>query len=94
LFVNRDGNPLSTRSVQRLLHRYAQKAGLSSLTTQALRYYYARSIYEQSGDLQTVAAMLGHRHLATTVRYLRPSMLPDASSPDPNVPGATPENDR
>ncbi|MGD2041022.1 MAG: tyrosine-type recombinase/integrase, partial [Anaerolineae bacterium] len=74
LFVNRDGNPLSTRSVQRLLHRYAKVAGLDGLTTQALRYYYATSVYEQSGDLQTVADMLGHRHLATTVRYLRPSM--------------------
>ena len=38
LFVNRDGNPLSTRSVQRLLHHYARAAGLDALTTQALRY--------------------------------------------------------
>jgi len=73
LFVNRDGNPLSTRSVQRLLYRYAQAAGLDSLTTQALRYMYARRIYERSGDLRTVAHRLGHRHLATTIRYLRPS---------------------
>lgn len=73
LCVNRDGRPLSTRSVQRLLHRYAQAAGLEGLTTQALRYVYAREVYEVSGDLQTVARYLGHRHLATTIRYLRPS---------------------
>lgn len=72
LFVNRDGNPLSTRSVQRLLHRYAGAAGLETLTTQALRYTYARRVYEQSEDLEAVAELLGHRHLATTVRYLRP----------------------
>jgi integrase/recombinase XerC len=72
LFVNRDGNPLSTRSVQRLLHRYARAAGLDSLTTQALRYLYARRVYEQSRDLEAVAELLGHRHLATTARYLRP----------------------
>jgi site-specific recombinase XerD len=72
LCVNRDGNPLSTRSVQRLLHHYAQAAGLDGLTTQALRYLYAREVYELSGDLKTVARHLGHRHLATTVRYLRP----------------------
>jgi integrase/recombinase XerD len=72
-FVNRDGNPLSTRSVQRLLHHYARVAGLEGLTTQALRYVYARRIYESSGDLKTVARRLGHRHLATTIRYLRPS---------------------
>jgi integrase/recombinase XerC len=72
LFVNRDGNPLSTRSVQRLLHRYARAAGLDTLTTQALRYIYARKVYEQSQDLEAVAELLGHRHLATTARYLRP----------------------
>jgi integrase/recombinase XerC len=70
--VNRDGNPLSTRSVQRLLRHYAQAAELDGLTTQALRYVYARRVYESSGDLKTVARNLGHRHLATTIRYLRP----------------------
>ncbi len=70
--VNRDGNPLSTRSVQRLLRHYAQAAELDGLTTQALRYVYARKVYENSGDLETVARYLGHRHLATTIRYLRP----------------------
>lgn len=72
LFVNRDGNPLSTRSVQRLLQRYAKEAGLESLTTQALRYIYARRLFEQCQDSETVAELLGHRHLATTIRYLRP----------------------
>ncbi len=70
--VNRDGNALSTRSVQRLLRHYARAAELDGLTTQSLRYVYATRIYEDSGDLRTVADYLGHRHLATTVRYLRP----------------------
>jgi integrase/recombinase XerC len=74
LFVNRDGNLLSTRSVQRLLRRYAREAGLDNLTTQALRYVYARRVFEDCGDVETVARLLGHRHLATTVRYLRPSL--------------------
>jgi integrase/recombinase XerD len=72
-FVNRDGNPLSTRSVQRLLRHYAGAAGLDGLTTQALRYVYARRIYQGCDDLRTVARRLGHRHLATTIRYLRPT---------------------
>jgi integrase/recombinase XerD len=70
-FANRDGKPLSTRSVQRLLDRYAQKAGLEGLTTQALRFVYARTAYDKSQDLEEVARLLGHRHLATTTRYLR-----------------------
>ena len=70
--VNRDGNALSTRSVQRLLRHYARAAGLKGLTTQSLRYVYATRIYESSGDLKAVADNLGHQHLATTIRYLRP----------------------
>jgi len=71
--VNRDGQPLSRRSIQRLLRRYARAAGLDGLTTQALRFVYAKRIYTRSGDVKTVARHLGHRHLATTIRYLRSS---------------------
>jgi len=81
LFVNRDGRPLSTRSVQRLLRHYARAAQLSDLTTQALRYLYARQAYETSQDPETVARLLGHRHLATTIRYLRPSPVSRETSP-------------
>jgi len=70
--VNRDGNALSTRSVQRLLRHYAHAAELDGLTTQSLRFVYATRVYESSGDLAMVARVLGHRHLATTIRYLRP----------------------
>jgi site-specific recombinase XerD len=56
--------------VQRLLHYYAKAADLDGLTTQALRYVYAQKVYENSRDLKTVAQYLGHRHLATTIRYL------------------------
>ena len=70
--VNRDGKALSTRSDQRLLRHYAHAAELDGLTTQSLRFVYATRIYESSGDLKVVAQYLGHRHLATTIRYLRP----------------------
>jgi len=83
LFINRDGRPLSTRSVQRLLRHYARAAQLSELTTQALRYLFARRAYETSQDPETVARLLGHRHLATTIRYLRPSPAPGDNAPVP-----------
>ena len=71
-FVSQDGRPLSTRSIQRLLHTCAQASGLDGLTAQDLRYIYARSAMNKYGDVKQVARLLGHRHLATTVRYLRP----------------------
>jgi integrase/recombinase XerC len=95
LMVNRDGNPLSTRSVQRLLHHYAAAAGLDGLTSQALRFQYAKRLYESSKDIATVARLLGHRHLATTIRYLRPSAPPrvqhQAQPPEPASAGGDSE---
>jgi integrase/recombinase XerC len=67
-FVNEDGHPLSTRSVQRLLHTC-----VAGLTAQDLRYIYARTAYDKCGDVREVARLLGHRHLATTIRYLHPN---------------------
>jgi site-specific recombinase XerD len=84
-FVNRDGNPLSTRSVQRLLHYYAAAADLPGLTTQALRYEYAKKVYEDCDDLEAVARLLGHRHLATTIRYLRPGSPHEERPPMPEA---------
>jgi site-specific recombinase XerD len=71
-FVNQDGRPLTTRTIQRLLHTCARAAGLDRLTAQDLRYIYARTAYDQCGDVKEIARLLGHRHLATTIRYLRP----------------------
>jgi site-specific recombinase XerD len=36
----------------------------------------SRKVYKESSDLETVAQRLGHRHLATTIRYLRPDLSP------------------
>ncbi|MBN1135594.1 MAG: tyrosine-type recombinase/integrase [Anaerolineae bacterium] len=74
-FVNQDGRPLSTRTIQRLLRTCANAAGLDSLTAQDLRYVYARTAYDQCGDVKEIARLLGHRHLATTIRYLRPNSV-------------------
>lgn len=89
-FTNRDGNPLSTRSVQRLLHHYAEAADVEGLTTQALRYEYAKRVYEDCDDLETVARVLGHRHLATTIRYLRPGSPHEEQPPMMEAPDGDP----
>lgn len=91
LFVNRDGRALSTRSVQRLLHHYASAAGIDGLTSQALRYQYAKMVYQRTGDLEAVARRLGHRHLATTIRYLRP-VLSNQEVAQPQPPQRGPQD--
>jgi site-specific recombinase XerD len=71
LFVNRQGQVLSVRSVQRLVSHYARVAGLEGVSTQTLRYTFARRAFlERNGDLSEVARMLGLRDVAGVRRYL------------------------
>lgn len=71
LFVNRQGQALSVRSVQRLVSHYARIADLEGVSTQTLRYTFARRVFlERNGDLSEVARMLGLRDVAGVRRYL------------------------
>jgi len=70
LFVNRQGQPLSVRSVQRLVSRYAQQAGLEGVSTRTLRHTFARRVLRRDLEPVQVARMLGLRDVAGVRRYL------------------------
>jgi integrase/recombinase XerD len=70
LFANRRGQPLSVRSVQRLVSHYAQRAGLEGVSTRTLRHTFARRVLEMNLDPVQVAQMLGLRDVAGVRRYL------------------------
>jgi len=70
LFVNRQGHPLSVRSVQRLVSHYAQRAGLEGVSTRTLRHTFARRVLDMNLDPVQVARMLGLRDVAGVRRYL------------------------
>jgi len=70
LFVNRQGQPLSVRSVQRLVSHYARSAELEGVSTRTLRHTFARRVLEMSLDPVQVAGMLGLRDVAGVRRYL------------------------
>jgi site-specific recombinase XerC len=70
LFLSREGRPLSTRSVQRIVRARAQAAGLEGVSPQTLRRTYASRLLVTTGDLALVSQRLGHQNLATTTRYL------------------------
>ena len=73
LFLSREGRPLSTRSVQRIVSARAQAAGLEGVSPQTLRRTYASRLLVTTGDLALVSQRLGHQNLATTTRYLNTS---------------------
>ena len=70
LFLSQEGRPISRRTVQRLVSAYAAEAGLKGVSPRVLRHTCAKSMLEETGDLATVARLLGHRSLKTTARYL------------------------
>jgi len=70
LFVNRQGQPLSVRSVQRLVSHYARRAELEGVSTRTLRHTFARRVLEMDLDPVQVAGMLGLRDVAGVRRYL------------------------
>src|SRR6516165_3870459 len=66
------GKPhLSTRQYARIVHRWADRAGLDSSAygTHSLRRTKPAQIYKKTGNLRAVL-LLGHTKLESTVRYL------------------------
>jgi len=72
LFLSRRGEPLSVRSVQRLVNTYAQAAGLQDVCTYTLRQTYGQQMLRDTGDLSLVARLMGHKRLETAIKYILP----------------------
>ena len=84
LFAGPTGRPLHVAVLQRAFHRARQVAGLRQRATcHTLRHCYATHLLEAGTDLPTLQRLLGHSHLATTLRYLhlRSDRLPHLRSP-------------
>jgi integrase/recombinase XerC len=70
LFINQRGGRLSSRSVARLVDKWAKLAGLSqALTPHGLRHSFATHLLEGQADLRTVQELLGHSSISTTAHY-------------------------
>lgn len=70
LFLNPTGNPLTPRSIQRLIAKYAKAAGiLKEVTPHVLRHSFATHLLEGGADLRAVQELLGHSSLSTTQIY-------------------------
>jgi site-specific recombinase XerD len=80
LFIRYSGNTqvdlsgnfhrLTSRSIQRLVARYALLAGITKhVSPHTLRHSYATDLLMNGADLRSVQAMLGHSNIATTQIY-------------------------
>jgi len=70
LFLSKNGQRISNRSVQQRLKKWALSQGLNSNAyPHMLRHSFASHILESSSDLRAVQELLGHANLSTTQIY-------------------------
>jgi site-specific recombinase XerD len=76
VFRSKRGTPLAVRSVQAVITRLADQAGIDRIPVSAhtLRHTFAAFYLQQHpGKLRQLAYLLGHESLDTTAIYTRPS---------------------
>jgi integrase/recombinase XerC len=70
LFLSRSGQRLPARDVQKLLERYAKKAGIGRrVHPHMLRHTFATHMLDGGADLRVVQELLGHARLTSTQIY-------------------------
>lgn len=69
LFVSQRGQPLSMRSIQRMIDLHARAAGLENVCAQSLRHTCAKTMLEHTQDTALVARWLGHRSTRILGKY-------------------------
>lgn len=62
--------PLTRRSVERIVKHYAIKAGISKrVTPHVIRHCFATDLLSNGADIRSVQIMLGHANISTTQVY-------------------------
>lgn len=74
IWMSQSGGRLSSRSIQRIVKKYALAAGLDpDFHTHSLRHSFATHLLDGGADLRVVQDLLGHSSPATTQIYTRVS---------------------
>ena len=70
LFIDRrHKSRMTTRSVQMLVSKHAQAAGLDGVTPHTLRHTFATRLLQRGANLREVQELLGHASPTTTATY-------------------------
>ncbi len=75
VFLNKHGGPITARSIERMVKKYAAYCGLKpSVSPHALRHSFATHLLDNGADLRSVQELLGHASLSTTQIYTHVSI--------------------
>jgi site-specific recombinase XerD len=68
--ANQNDIPLTSRSIERIVVKYAKIAGITKkITPHTLRHSFATDLLKNGADIRSVQAMLGHSSITTTQIY-------------------------
>lgn len=72
LFVSDKGEKLCLSTVNRIVNRYLESAGIKDkgFTAHSTRKAFATAVYDNTGDIFAVQQLLGHSSPSTTQRYV------------------------
>lgn len=75
VFLNKNGGPITARSIERMMKKYVLFSGLNAeLTPHSLRHSFATHLLDAGADLRSVQELLGHASLSTTQIYTHVSV--------------------
>lgn len=70
LFSGRDGKQMSSRNLQKIVNKAAEKAGIKKeVHCHTLRHSFATHLLENEVDIRKIQELLGHADLSTTQIY-------------------------
>lgn len=74
VFSKKNGKPLSSDTIQRIVKEAAKKAGVEKrVTPHTLRHSYATHLLEAGENIRKIQVLLGHSDLSTTQIYTKVS---------------------